>query len=439
MRAREADALWTQIEAFGAYGFNKSHAAAYSAIAYWCMWLKVHHPLEMFGALLANETDVGVAGRYVREAARRGIKIDPPNVNRSGKRWSVRSGRLLSGLGDIKGVGVNACSELMRAQPFESLSDLFARVNRRVVNRGVIGKLAKAGALEDFIPNSKWIANEKNYTRLLKKIEKSKGWMKKVDDEVEATKSEPGWSDEDRWAAAIEVGVHGAGEHPLGVLRTVDEELLRRDWGSLREPRSGDLVRGIITTRKVGTGSGRRYATLELEDERGDKLRIRFNDTNYNANRLVIDLGVGALVAARIVKDRNGNFTCPKLFDLLGCRSRWLGGDDLTDEDAFLTREYHPANEARGGKLPDPDWAMKSRPTIAIVESAKQVRARSSGRMMGFATFDPGAGSSCEAVVFPDLWDEVGGLRVGDLVNIVLATCENRTTPSASSGKIIER
>lgn len=420
MSRREADTLWTQIEQFGQYGFNKSHAAAYSAIAYWCMWLKVHHPLEMFAALLMNETDVGVSGRYVREAARRGITIDPPNVNTSGAKWSVRGGHILSGLGDIKGVGINACKELIRAQPFSSFSDILARVNRRVVNRGIISKLAKAGALSDIVPNPRWLI-ENIELGVLKKIEKSKGWMGKVDSVIADSGSEPQWGSEDSWAQAIEVGVHGRGDHPLGVLKTIDEELLRPDWGNLTDPKDGDLVRGIITTRKVGTGKGKRYASIELEDELGAKLRLRFGDKAYNANRHVLDLGVGAVVAARISKDRNGNFRCPILYDLLGIRHRWLNDEELEYGELILSREMHPANEARKGKLTRPDWAFSKGEEFAVIAVAKSVRSSSSGRWMGFASFDAGIGPAVEAVVFPDLWDEVGGLIVGDLVRVALA------------------
>lgn len=419
----DADALWTQIESFGRYGFNKSHAAAYSAISYWCMWLKHYHPVEMFCALLANETDAGKAGRYVREAARRGISIDPPNVNASATAWTVRGGHLLAGLESIKGIGANACAELLRCAPFSSMADLMARVNRRVVNRGVVIRLAKAGALREFVPNPRWLCDE--IERLNKRVNKSKGWMKLCDDEVEASSSEPGWNDEDAWALAIEVGVHGRGEHPLGVLATIDDELLRKDFGELGAPLDGDLVRGIVTTRKVGTSRGGRWASLELEDEKGKKLRLRLDDESYRANRHVVDLGVGAIVAAR-VKVRNGRARVSRLFDLLGLRARWLGGEDLLLEELELTREFHPATEHRGGRSPAPSWADAGKPTVCLVVGAKGVRTRTTGRMMGFAHLDAGDGRAREVVIFSDLWDELGGLRVGDLVEATLSIDSKR-------------
>ncbi len=146
--------LASQIQTFGRYGFNKSHAVAYSVVSYQTAWLKAHYPAEFMAALLSSaigDTDKVVP--YIAECRELGIEVLPPDVNESGWHFTaVADRRIRFGLGAIKNVGRTAVDAVLAARaadgPFTSLRDLAARVDHRVCNKRVLEALIAAGATD---------------------------------------------------------------------------------------------------------------------------------------------------------------------------------------------------------------------------------------------------------------------------------------------------
>ena len=142
---------------FADYGFNKSHAAAYALVAYQTAWMKANHA-EVFVAacmsLALGNTDRLAALR--EEASRSGIRIEPPDINRSGADFSVE--RTVDGglviryaLAAVKKVGFAAMQTLVETrgdQPFTDLADFAARVDPRQLNRMQLENLIRAGAFD---------------------------------------------------------------------------------------------------------------------------------------------------------------------------------------------------------------------------------------------------------------------------------------------------
>lgn len=154
---KKSDELFDLMYKFADYGFNKSHAAAYSVVTAQTAWLKNYYPAEFFAALLSTEiSDTDKVVKYVKDAQKRGIKILPPHVNVSNYLFTVKDNDVYFGLGAIKGVGqaaVEAIIEAREAQPdkkFNSLEDMFNSLDLRRVNKKVIECLIKAGALDGF-------------------------------------------------------------------------------------------------------------------------------------------------------------------------------------------------------------------------------------------------------------------------------------------------
>jgi DNA polymerase III alpha subunit len=102
---REAKTIWDNMQTFGSYGFNKSHAVAYGLLSYWCLYLKAHHPLEYALACLNNEKDPDSTVKMLRELVQEGYKFTPVDVNKSDIHWSIKDGELLGGLTGIHGCG----------------------------------------------------------------------------------------------------------------------------------------------------------------------------------------------------------------------------------------------------------------------------------------------------------------------------------------------
>ncbi len=154
---KKSDELFDLMYKFADYGFNKSHAAAYSVVTAQTAWLKNYYPAEFFAALLSTEiSDTDKVVKYVKDAQKRGIKILPPHVNVSNYLFTVKGDDVYFGLGAIKGVGeaaVDAIIEARETQPdkkFASLEDFFNSLDLRRVNKKVIECLIKSGALDGF-------------------------------------------------------------------------------------------------------------------------------------------------------------------------------------------------------------------------------------------------------------------------------------------------
>src|SRR2546422_908286 len=143
-----------QIETFGRYGFNKSHAVAYSVLSYQTAWLKTHHPAEFMAALLSSEignTDKVV--QYIAGARELGLEVLPPDVNQSGVKLTVVGERpVRCGLGAVRNVGQSAIESIIAgrraAGPYRSLVDLCERIDLRLCNKRVVEALIDAGACD---------------------------------------------------------------------------------------------------------------------------------------------------------------------------------------------------------------------------------------------------------------------------------------------------
>ncbi len=173
---QQANFVFDLMEKFSGYGFNKSHSAPYALIAYQTAYLKANHPVEFLAASMA--LDIGNTDKlnqFRQEADRLGIRLLPPDINRSQPSFSVEadaSARSSAGNGGgegggkpairyalaaVKGVGQQAMAELVREREtngrFRDLFDLARRLDARTFNRGQFESLAKAGAFECLNPN----------------------------------------------------------------------------------------------------------------------------------------------------------------------------------------------------------------------------------------------------------------------------------------------
>ncbi len=159
MPERDGDELFTLIEKFAGYAFNKSHSAAYAVITYQTAFLKTYYPAEFMAALLSTEMrDQDEVVKYIHSCGERHITVLPPDVNRSEKDFTVvldanNKGSILFGLGAVKGIGdsaIDAILEARKAGSFKSLFDFCERVDHRKTNRKVLESLTKSGAFDGF-------------------------------------------------------------------------------------------------------------------------------------------------------------------------------------------------------------------------------------------------------------------------------------------------
>jgi DNA polymerase III subunit alpha len=171
---KKANAIFDLLEKFAGYGFNKSHSAAYGVISYQTAFLKAHYPVEFMAGLLSNEiNNTEKISVFVGECKRMGISILPPDINKSGLKFTPETVVAVSdqrdqedgaqraplqynairyGLAAIKNVGEAAMAIAIRERDergeFSSLDDFCTRLDSRVANRKMLESLIKAGAFD---------------------------------------------------------------------------------------------------------------------------------------------------------------------------------------------------------------------------------------------------------------------------------------------------
>jgi DNA polymerase III subunit alpha len=170
MNEQKAQELWTLIEPFAAYGFNKSHAASYGRVAYQTAYMKANFPGEYMTAVLtADSGDMEKVAEIITECTRMGIPVLPPDVNESYARFTLIKGasdatdKIRFGLESVKNVGVNIVQAIITAREkggrFVSITDFAERVQHKDFNKKSVESLAKCGALDGLVERNQLLAN----------------------------------------------------------------------------------------------------------------------------------------------------------------------------------------------------------------------------------------------------------------------------------------
>ena len=298
--------IFDQMEKFSGYGFNKSHSAAYSLVAYQTAYLKTHYPVEFMAALLTSETSKPEnVVKYIGECKEMGIRVEPPDVQVSGAQFTPHvtpEGQSIRfGLAAVKNVGGNAIESIMKARAegggrFKSLWEFCEKVDLRVMNSRVIQSLIKAGALDSMGPRAALFkAVDKAMERALKAQKDTAqgqhglfGLFNETPahsrnaDELPRT---PEWEEGERLANEKEVLGFFVSGHPLdkyaeklrnlsGVISTA-EALERKPpekrWGTQADPADEIQVAGMILGLRVQKSKRdqKLYAQAALEDATG--------------------------------------------------------------------------------------------------------------------------------------------------------------------------
>jgi len=291
---RLAGEIFDQMETFAAYGFNKSHSAAYALVSYQTAYLKAHYPEEFMAGLMTLEmSDTDKTYKNMAECRERGMPILPPDVNESREDFTVgqpiADGKrpIRFGLGAVRGVGSKAIEAIIAARTeggvFTSLGDFCKRVQSQQVNKRVIESLIKCGAFE---------FTHEPRRRMLEGLERVCQWAgqgSRVEDINQMGLFSPGTlaaspslppalPDVGEWdmkellrAERDAIGFFITG-HPLDKYERDLKRLADATTEDLRSRESQTKVRigGVIHTLKTkNTKKGDRYASFNLEDRCG--------------------------------------------------------------------------------------------------------------------------------------------------------------------------
>jgi DNA polymerase-3 subunit alpha len=150
-----ANQIFTKMESFASYAFNKSHAAAYAFISYQTAYLKTYYPVELYTANLNNRIENSDdITKYTMSAKEKGIEVLPPNINKSGTYFTVENNKIRFGLAALKNVGVQLVKEIVAERnnngEFKNIEDFVKRTNASGVNKRALEAFIYSGSFDMF-------------------------------------------------------------------------------------------------------------------------------------------------------------------------------------------------------------------------------------------------------------------------------------------------
>jgi DNA polymerase-3 subunit alpha len=327
-----AGEIFDQMAKFAGYGFNKSHSAAYSLLAYHTAWLKTHYPVEFMAALLTSETSKPEnVVKYIGECREINISVVPPDVQISAANFTPTGDEIRFGLAAIKNVGHNAIDSIITARNelqaagkpgFASLWEFCDKIDLRLMNKRVLESLCKAGALDTFGPRAAVFAALDKAMERAQKTQRDTasgqhGLFGMFDDDgpanthnnEEALPAVPEWDEHLRLQNEKDVLGFFVSGHPLDKYREKLRNLKVVDTATAcemkpepasfnrgrREDNGNEIqIAGVITGLKVAKSKrGEMYAQASLEDTVGKIELIAFASAYEKlAEKLKIDVPV---------------------------------------------------------------------------------------------------------------------------------------------------
>jgi DNA polymerase III subunit alpha len=337
----KADEVFDLMEKFAGYGFNKSHAAAYSLLAYHTGWLKVHYTAEFYCANMTVEMDDTDKLKVLFEDAVKnfGLAFEPPDVNRGVYRFEPVSDKVIRyGLGAVKGTGQQAIEAIVRARqeggPFRSLYDFCCRVDRTRINKRTVEALVKAGAFDALqLHRAALVASiDRAFDyAAAREANANQGGLFDLGDSHADSTQEPQlveampWGVKERLtyektAVGFYLSGHLFDEVALEVRRFVRTKI--EDLVDSREPQ---LLAGIVSDLRVINGQRGKLALFKLDDKTA-VIEATADENVLNANRNLLKDDELVIVQARLQPDRfSGGFrlSVQQCWDLATARCRF--------------------------------------------------------------------------------------------------------------------
>ena len=343
-----AETFWTQLEEFANYCFNKSHAACYGLIAYWTAYLKAHYPDAFMAALMTSDhDDTDRLAIEITECKHMGIDVLSPDVNESFVEFAVvpNENKIRFGMSAVKGVGVGAVEEVLRAREegaFSSVEDFAKRVSTSKFNRKAWESLIKSGAFDDMGDRSDLLFNLDSITAFASKLQKEAASGQtdlfgmlgsdeaaSIQSTLHLQKAPAKHDDKERlmWEREL-LGLY-ISAHPLDRYETYLSEQTQPLTQLVPEYDSRMMtVGGIISSvRTIVTKSGSKMAFVGIEDKFGEGEVIVFPNLYEKVGAKLQQDAVIRVSGKNSARDRDGN---------LGDESKLIADDIIVITDGDI-------------------------------------------------------------------------------------------------------
>ncbi len=366
----KADEIFDLMEKFAGYGFNKSHAAAYSLLAYHTAWLKVHFTAEFYCANMTIEMDNTDKLKVLFEDAQKnfGITFEAPDVNRGTYRFEPISNKEIRyGLGAVKGTGQFAIEAIVNARneggPFKSIYDFCCRVDRTRINKRTVEALVKAGAFDLLLP-------DRNRASLVASIDRAfdfgntceananQGGLFDMGDSHAASTQEPDLVQATPWGVKEQlslektaIGFYLSG-HLFDESAAEVRRFAKRRIDELVDTREPLLLAGIVNDWRVINGQRGKLALFKLDDNT-DVIEATADEGVFGPHRSWLKDDELVIVMGKLQPDRfTGGYrlNVSQVWDLATARCRFgkylkVAVNGTAPDIPRLLREFPPKRE----------------------------------------------------------------------------------------------
>ena len=316
-----ANYVFTKIEPFAQYGFNKSHAAAYALIAYQTAYLKTYFKEDFIAATMTTElTNTSKLREFVEELKRLGVEIVRPSINECFAEFKAIQKKIYYGLGAIKNVGFEAVSNIVNEREnngkFVSFQDFINRVNSKDINKLQLEGLTKAGAFDEF---------DENRNKILNSIPKIIQQTKKITDDKLNNQSSlfdssdsnlnefeflPSnlWSKKELLNEEFKSLGFFISDHPLNEYDEIFNQLKIISYSEFIENENADgIVAGtIMSIQEKKSAKGSPYAIIKFSDKKGEFELFLFSEILIS-NRDKLKVSESFIITLQKEKNVNNN------------------------------------------------------------------------------------------------------------------------------------
>ena len=292
-----ANFVFTKIEPFAQYGFNKSHAAAYALIAYQTAFLKTHYKEDFIAATMSTElTNSSKLREFVEELKKLKIEIIAPSINKCFSEFKAIEGKIYYGLGAIKNVGFEAISNIIKEREnngkFKSLEDFINRVDPKDVNKLQLEGLTKAGAFDDFESDrSKIFCSIPKIIQQIKNINEDRinnqsslfESNENLANSFEFLKSTP-WLQKELLAEEFKSLGFYITNHPLNEYEEIFSQLNIKSYDEFynNNDMEGTVAGTIMSIQEKKSSKGTPYAIIKFSDKKGEFELFLFSEILVN-------------------------------------------------------------------------------------------------------------------------------------------------------------
>lgn len=361
-----AQKLWAQIQPFADYSFNKAHATCYAQISYWTAYLKAHYPDAFMAALMtSDQDDIDRLAIEIGECKHMGITVMSPDVNESFVEFAVvpDENKIRFGMAAVKGVGVAAVEEILRARAdgkFASIEDFAKRVSTSKFNKKAWESLIKSGGFDGFGDRSDLLFNLETVQAFASKLQKealsgqtdlfgSLEGMASVQPSITMQTAPAKHTDKERltWEREL-LGLY-ISAHPLDNYAAYFEEQTIPLVQVIPDVDGKKAtIGGIVNTvRSIVTKSGSKMAFVGIEDKTGESEVIIFPNLYEQVGAKLVQDAVIRATGKISARDRDGN---------LGNEAKMIADEVVIVSDQEL-RDY----ESTGRKMTAPKASEKVR------------------------------------------------------------------------------